>query len=69
MKSRRFKKFKTYPFNFENDEKPAILCMEADFQSDFLNTQTSFQKSKFGKWKMDPFPERESVLILKIGEK
>ena len=41
--------------------------MEAKFQSDFLKTQTSFQKPKRGKWKWI-FRETESVLILKIGE-
>ena len=40
---RSFTKYKAYPFNLENDEKTGILCMEADFQSDFLKTQTSFQ--------------------------
>ena len=27
--------------------------MEANFQSDFLKAQSSFQKPKSGKWKMD----------------
>ena len=27
--------------------------MEAKFQSDLLKTQTSFQKPKSGKWKLD----------------
>ena len=53
LKRRSFTKYKAYPFNLENDEKTGIFCMEAKFQSDFLKTQTSFQKPKSGKWKMD----------------
>ena len=53
IKRRRFTKYKSYHFNLENDENTGILCMEADFQSDFLKTQTSFQKPNCGKWKTD----------------
>ena len=52
IKRRSFTKYKDYPFKpWRNDEKTDILCMEADFQSDFLKTHTSFQKHKRGKWK------------------
>ena len=53
IKRRSFTKYKAYHFYLENDEKTGIFCMEAKFQSDFLKTQTSFQKPKSGKWKMD----------------
>ena len=49
IKRGSFTKHKAYPFNLENDEKTGIFCMEAKFQSDFLKTQTSFQKPKSGK--------------------
>ena len=49
IKRKSFTNYKASLFNLENDEKTEILCMEADFQSDFLKTQTSFQNPKYGK--------------------
>ena len=53
-----FAKFKDYPFTLENAKKTGLFRMEATFNSDFLETNTDFQISTHGKWKIDLFLNR-----------
>ena len=48
-------------------KKRAFLRKEADFKSDFFETQVPSKNPSAGKGRWI-FPETETVLILKIGE-
>ena len=58
FKRMSFTKFKDYPFTLENSQKTGLFCLEATFNSDFLETYTDFQISTHGKWKIDLFLNR-----------